>query len=361
MRPFGMSMTLLLFTGLLLAGCQPAQEKQEAVRPVKSTVVRVAPISEGASYSGEIRARYETPLGFRVAGKISARLVQVGDLVKAGQALARLDPQDLQLGVQAMRAQLDAAKADYEKAKSDLDRYAHLLDRKFISAAEFDQRRLSYDAARSRYEQAAAQYNLNANQASYSVLTADRDGVVTAVDAQLGQVVAAGQPVVRVARLDEKEVLVNVPESRVAELRDAKTLKISLWADPGKIYDGRLRELAPDSDPATRTYAARVSLLNADDSVRLGMTASVAVDQAVLATGVRLPLSAVFQRGAQALVWSIDEKTQRVRALPVKLGKYIGNDVTVLEGLRDGTRVVTAGATMLYDNQPVKVLQEVKS
>nr|WP_281397244.1 efflux RND transporter periplasmic adaptor subunit [Chitinivorax tropicus] len=324
-------------------------------------VVRLGTVNDGASYSGEVRARYETPLGFQVGGKISARLVQVGDLVKAGQVLARIDPQDLQLGVQAMRAQLAAAKADFDKAKSDLDRYAHLLERKFISPAEFDQRRLLFDAARSRYDQARAQFNINTNQASYSELKADKDGVVTGVDAQAGQVVAPGQPIIRVARLDEKEVRVSVPESRIDELKQAGNLAITLWAEPGKQYQGKLRELAPDADPATRTYAARVSVLNPDDAVRLGMTANVIIARADAVQGVRLPLSAIFQRGQQAMVWVVDDQSLKVKAQPVTVGKYIDNDIMVTGGLANGVRVVTAGATLLFENQPVKLLQEERS
>ncbi|WP_171013690.1 efflux RND transporter periplasmic adaptor subunit [Chitinivorax sp. B] len=352
---------VLIVAAVALSGCEQAQEKQEQVRPVKSMVVRVGAVNEGASYSGEVRARYETPLGFRVGGKISSRLVQVGDMVTAGQVLARLDPQDLQLGVQAMRAQLAAAKADFDKARSDLDRYAHLLERKFISPAEFDQRRLLFEAARSRYDQAHAQFNINTNQAGYSELTADKDGVVTGVDAQAGQVVAPGQSVIRVARLDEKEVRVSVPESRVDELKQADKLTITLWADPTKQYEGKLRELAPDADPTTRTYAARVSLLNPDESVRLGMTANVMVARAGSVQAVRLPLSAVFQRSKQPMVWVIDEKTMKVKAQPITIGKYIDNDITVTAGLQNGVRVVTAGVTLLFENQPVKLLQEERS
>lgn len=348
---------LAALTGTLLLGaCGDKQVQQAEIRPVKSQVVRLQLMASESSYSGEVRARYETRLAFRVGGKVTGRYVEVGQEVKAGQALARLDPQDLQLSVMAKRAQRDAAKADFDKAKADLDRYAHLLERKFISPAEFDQRRLAYEAARSRFEQAEAQLSFDANQAAYSSLVADHAGVVTSVDAEVGQVVAPGQSVVRVARLDEKDVLVNVPESRVEELRAVEHPKVVLWANPGKIYSGRLREIAPDADRLTRTYAAKVSIVDADDSVRLGMTANVLLGEVGRASGARLPLTALIQRGKQPQVWVVDPKTGKVHARPVKVGDYIDNDVMILAGLQDGARVVTAGASLLFEGQQVKVM-----
>ncbi len=358
---FSSRQPLVLWSALLLGvlalnGCERKQEVAAEIRPVKTQQVKLQPLASESSYSGEVRARYETRLAFRVGGKITARLVEVGQEVKAGQLLARLDPQDLQLSVMAKRAQRDAAKADFEKAKADLDRYAHLLERKFISPAEFDQRRLAFEAARSRYEQAEAQLSFDSNQAAYSALVADHNGVVTGVDAEVGQVVAPGQSVVRVARLDEKEVLVSVPESRVEELRGVQNLKVVLWANPGRIYSGRLREIAPDADRMTRTYAAKVSMLDADATVRLGMTANVLLGEVGKVSATRLPMSALIQRGKQPQVWVVDAKTSKVHAIPVKVGDYIENDVMVLSGLQEGARVVTAGAALLFEGQKVKLM-----
>lgn len=347
---------VLLLAMLAFAGCERKQEATTEVRPVKTQTVRLQPLASESSYSGEVRARYETRLAFRVGGKITSRLVEVGQEVKAGQLLARLDPQDLQLSVMAKRAQRDAAKADFEKAKADLDRYAHLLERKFISPAEFDQRRLAFEAARSRFEQAEAQLSFDSNQAAYSSLVADHNGVVTGVDAEVGQVVAPGQSVVRVARLDEKEVLVSVPESRVEELRGVLNPKVVLWANPGKIYTGRLREIAPDADRMTRTYAAKISMIDADASVRLGMTANVLLGEVGKISATRLPMSALIQRGKQAQVWMVDANSGKVHAVPVKVGDYIENDVMVLSGLQEGAQVVTAGASLLFEGQKVKLM-----
>lgn len=352
-----MRASLMLLAGAaLLAGCGEKQAPPAEIRPVKTQLVRLQAMASESSYSGEVRARYETRLAFRVGGKITGRYVEVGQEVKSGQALARLDPQDLQLSVMAKRAQRDAAKADFEKAKADLDRYAHLLERKFISPAEFDQRRLAYEAARSRFEQAEAQLSFDANQAAYSSLVADHAGVVTSVDAEVGQVVAPGQSVVRVARLDEKEVLVNVPESRVEELRAVEQPKVVLWANPGKVYRGRLREIAPDADRLTRTYAAKISIIDADNLVRLGMTANVLLGEVGKSSAARLPLSALIQRGKQPQVWVVDPKSGKVRTLAVKVGDYIDNDVMILSGLQNGMRVVTAGATLLFEGQQVKLM-----
>jgi multidrug efflux system membrane fusion protein len=212
---------------------------------------------QAANYTGDVRARYESALGFRVPGKLMARLVDVGAQVKQGELLARLDPEDQRLGAEAARQQLVAAKSDFQQAKADLQRYRDLYKKRFISAAEYDRRKWTYETAAARLEQATAQLELTRNQTEYTQLRADRDGVVTAIQAEVGQVVTAGQAVVTVARLDEKEVVVNVPENRLEELREVGEVDVTLWAAPGKTYNGRVREISPSADNVTRTYTVR--------------------------------------------------------------------------------------------------------
>lgn len=338
----------------LVAGCSKQQETYEEVRPVRTETVRGGMVSGDVLYSGEVRARKESRLGFRIGGKITGRFVEVGDRVKAGQTLLQLDGQDAQLNVSALQAQLSAAQVNASQAKLDFDRSKQLQAQNFVSQAEVDRRQTAWQAANAQLNQAQAQMKLAGNQASYTTLVADRAGVISSIDAEVGQVVSAGQPIVRLAGDGEKEVVISIPESRVDELRKADKLAISLWAMPEQQYQGKLRELAPDTDPITRTYAARVQITNADDHVRLGMTASVAA-----LTGsqkaVRLPLTAIFDQTGKPQVWVVDPKTSTVNLIPVKLAGIQDNRVVVTGGLGEGQQVVTAGVHLLHAGQKVRL------
>lgn len=342
---------ILLATGLF-AGCR---EEKQATAPVPSVLIQVAQPATGAGaagYTGEVRARHETDLAFRVGGKLTARLVDVGAAVKPGMLLAKLDPADLQLNVAAVRAQVSAAESDLALAKAEVDRYTALARDKFVSQSALDAKVTVQKAAAARLDQARAQLAVSGNQAGYGNLSSDRAGVVTAVLAEAGQVVAAGQPVLRVARPDEKEILIYVPEGRLAELKAAKTFTVSLWTREGAPLRGQLRELAPAADPATRTYAARIRLLDADASAQLGMTARVTLADAPADAGVRVPLSAVIDRGQGAEVWVVAEgKAQR---RPVKVVAYGETDARLASGVAAGEPVVAVGAHKLVAGQAVK-------
>src|SRR5574343_160169 len=241
---------LLLGASTLLTGCHAGDPPPLPVRTVLVQPAANAP--SGASiYTGEIRARHEVELAFRVSGKMAARLVDTGAEIKAGQPLARLDPNDLQLAASAARAQLQAAESDLTTARAEHERYAGLLAKKFVSQAAFDAKDNALNSALARQEQARAQNQITGNQAAYGTLVSEYPAVVTAVLADAGQVVGA------------------VPENRLAELRQARNIMISLWADPRMSVRGELRELAPAADPATRTYAARIRLLNPAKCPRL--------------------------------------------------------------------------------------------
>ena len=327
---------------LALAACKEQAPAHVDIRPVKTVVAQASSVALGANYSGEIRARHEVKLGFRVPGKIAQRLVEVGQAVKPGQALLRLDGTDAGLQIAATRSQYEQARLDHERAQQ-------LLSKGFVSQAEVDRRKSQLDALQ-------AQYRLVANQGGYTTLLADRAGVVTAIDAEVGQVVQAGQPVARLAQDGEREVVIAVPESRVSELKEAQQLKVTLWANAGKTYQGKLRELSPDTDPVTRTYAARVVLLDADEAVRLGMTANVSLAAAKSETAVRLPLTAIYDQQGQPQVWLVDSKTQTVSLHKVKLSGAMNDEVLVSGGLRGGELVVTAGVNLLHAGQRVKLL-----
>lgn len=315
--------------------------------------------SVGATYSGEIRARYESQLGFRTAGKIVARMVEVGSHVKRGQPLFQLDPTQETLQVAAAGAEADAARSRVAQARVDVKRTEQLLAQNFASQAELDQQRLALNQAEAQLRSAQARQQLNANMRGFTTLVADRDGVVSAINAEAGQVVSAGQTIATVAADGEREVSISIPESRVDELRKAPTLTITVWAQPDKSWTGKLRELAPDADSVTRTYSARISIQEAVPELRLGMTASVIAPDVDGSGVVRVPLTAIVDHDRGRQVWVVDPKTSRVIAREVKLGAAQNDSVIVVEGLAGGETVVTAGVHMLQPGQQVKVAETV--
>ncbi len=340
----------------LLAGCQRHEaEPVEDIRPVRTVVAGHSEGSIGVGYSGEIVARHESLLGFRTSGKVSARLVDVGSVVKRGQVLMRLSPEQEALQVAAASADVDAARSRVDQARVDLRRTEQLLTRQFASRDELDQHKLALDQAEAQLRAALARRAAQTNQQGYTALSTDRDGVVTAVTAEVGQVVAPGHPVVTVAADGEREVLISIPESRVDELSKARSLRVSVWAHPGRSWDGVLRELAPSTDSITRTYSARIAIRNPDPALlRLGMTATVAV-QGAEGVAIRLPLTAVLDRQGQRQIWVVDPKSSRVALRTVKLGTPQDDRVQVLDGLAIGETVVSAGVHMLQPGQRVKL------
>ena len=346
-----------LFLSMLIFGCAKQEQPAEGVRPARVVKVALGVQSHQANYSGEVRARFETALAFRVGGKIAKRHVEVGSVVKAGQVLAELDPQDLRLAEAANRAQLAAAQADFELAKRDLKRYTDLLEKKFISLADYERRKNLFDTAKARFAQIKAQHEVSANQAVYGRLRADDDGVIVSIEAEAGQVVAMGQPVMRLARPQQKEVVVSVPENRLAELRAAQDIRISLWAEPGKLYRGKVREISPAADPVTRTFTAKVTVLDAVPSMQLGMTANVLLGGGAATPGAELPLTALYQHSGGPAVWLVDPASGKVRLMPVQVGEYREKTFTVLSGLKDGDSVVSAGVHKLVPGQQVRVVQ----
>ena len=348
-----------MIASLTLAGCAREESAAEPLRAVN--VIRVSSNNESGqiAYSGEVKPRYETALGFRVAGKIVERRADIGDVVSAGVMLARLDPEDQKLNSQAVRSRLAAADAAYKQAKGDLERYTDLYEKRFISRAEFTRRRTEFDVTKAQLAQVRAELAVTENQADYTRLHADHAGVVTAVEAEVGQVVAAGQTVMRVARTAEKEIAISIPENKLGELKTATDITITLWANPDRKYMGKVREVSPVADPVTRTYAVRVDMADADKGVNLGMTANVYLQGIAQGDTVELPATALFQQGEDAVVWRVDTKTGRVSAVPVKVARYFQDKVAVTSGLADGDVVVRAGVHKLFDGETVRVLDEV--
>ena len=338
----------------ILAGCAKEAPKTQEIRPVRAVTIASADGTASSEFSGEVRSRVESRLGFRVGGKIVERKVDVGTPVRRGQVLMRLDPQDLQLAATQAGAALQAARTNRDLAQADLKRYTELRGQNFVSQAVLDARRAAYDAAQANYNAAQAAFRGQSNQAGYAALVSDIDGVVTAVEAEAGQVVAPGTPVVRVAKAGDKEVLIGVPEDRVDALRKADNVTVRLWAQPGVQIPGRIREVSPVADPATRTYAVRVSMPNASDSVKLGMTASVRFHERTQGSQVTLPLTALFQERGKTSVWVVENGA--VRQVPVVVAGASGNELLVASGLKPGQTVVTAGVHQLQPGQKVRIL-----
>jgi multidrug efflux system membrane fusion protein len=343
----------------VLASCSDEQPSVSVPRAVNVVEVSNAQQVSQVAYSGEILPRYETALAFRVPGKLVARLADIGDEVKASMILARLDPQDQKLNSQAVRSRLAAAQAAYKQATADVARYTDLYEQKFISRAEFDRRITQFEVTKAQFEQVLAELSVTENQAQYTQLRAGHAGVITAVEAEVGQVVAAGQTIVRIARTGEREVAISVPENKLSEMRVASDIRITLWADPQRVFAGKVREVSPIADSVTRTYAARISVLDADGTVSLGMTANVYLRETELMSAVELPATALFQQGESAAVWLVDAQSSQIRAVVVEVARYFEDKVSVTGGLKAGDIVVRAGVHKLFEGETVRVLDEV--
>lgn len=301
------------------------------------------------------RARREAALGFQVSGRVQKRLVEVGDPVKAGTPLFELDPADQSLSVKAAQADVDSTRAQLAQAQSEYTRYASLLKDNYVSRDDYERKRLALRSAEQSSRAALANYGLVSNQARYTTLHSSAAGVVTSISAESGQVVQAGQTVAKIAQDGERELMISIPESRVGELRSAETLTITLWAAPERRYTGRLRELAPDTDSVTRTYSARVTLVDADAQVSLGMTGTLLLSLPELPGNFRrVPLTALYDSDGTPKVWVVDSKSSRVTARPVTIARTQRNGVLVSGGLEDGDIVVTAGVNLLHEGQKVR-------
>jgi RND family efflux transporter MFP subunit len=320
-------------------------------------VQRVAFESNDTSreFVGVVRARYETDLGFRVAGKIVTRVINVGDRVRVGDVVARLDPEDLKLQVESAQAELTAATSSLTQAAADLERYTTLKGKGFASIADFDRKQAANDEAAGRLQRAKRALDLARNQLGYADLKADADGVITVTLAEPGQVVAIGQAVARLAHQGEKEAVVALPETWLGEARKA-TATVELWSERGRSFDAKLRELSPQADPMTRTYAARFTIAETDDTVAFGMTATVRLSRLADGRVVRLPLSAILNRGSGPLVYAVDRSGALVLR-PVSVASFTENAALVTAGLNDGDQVVTLGVQKLEAGLKVRAIE----
>jgi len=349
---------LILAASALVAGCTKPAPAPEPVRSVKVLTVGASTFESGHEFAGEVRPRVESRLGFRVAGKIVRRQAELGQRVKAGQVLAQLDAQDYQLAANAAQAQVAAATTNRDLAAADFKRYAALRDQNFISGAELERRETALKAAQAQLDQAKAQLASQGNQAGYATLVADVSGVITAVEAEPGQVVSAGTPVVRIAQDGPRDVVFSVPEDKVTAIRPGSDVKVRLWSAEGN-FSGKVREVAASADPVTRTYAVKVGL-DAAAQPPLGATAYVA-PQALSMAGaqvIKLPTSALRQEGKGTAVWVLDKASMTLRSQPVEIATADGNEAVIAAGLQPGMTVVSAGVHVLAPGQKVRIYQE---
>jgi multidrug efflux system membrane fusion protein len=348
----------LLMVPVLMA-CSPPPAQVEPVRAVRTLVLQTGETELQNEYAAEIRARTEARLSFRVGGKLVRRPVNVGDVVKAGQVLAQIDASDLKLGQDAARAAVSAADTQLALNEAEYRRYKELRDQGFISGLELERREASLKASRAQAEQARAQASVQGNQAGYAVLVADVSGVVTAVDAEPGAVLAAGTPVLRVAQDGPRDAVFSVSEDRLPALRallgKPGAVQMRPWGSDLKL-PATVREVAAAADPTTRTFLVKADIGRTD--LRLGQTATVLIDAPAVAGLFKLPLPAVFEQGGQSHVWVVDPAKSTVRAQPIAVVGAEGNLVLVGAGLANGLRVVTAGVHTLTPGQVVRLYAE---
>jgi multidrug efflux system membrane fusion protein len=334
------SLLAVAMATLFLAACSPPPAAPEAPKLVRTRIAAAAEGSNVRRYSGEVRGRYETALAFRIPGKLVKRLVDAGASVKAGQALARIDAADAAL-------QAGQAEAQRAQAEAELKRYRELRAKNFISQSALDARETAYKAA-------AAQAGLARNQSAYTTLSADRSGVIGAVLAESGQVVAAGQPVFRLVPDGDREVIVSIPESELAAFKVGDEARVELWSADGEPLQGRLREIAAVADPATRTYATRVSLPEAAPRLPVGLTASVVFVRNDAGAAITVPLSAIFQKDGKPAIWVVSkENAATLRAVSVL--RYTDSGALIGSGLEPGERYVEAGVHKLVAGETLRI------
>lgn len=338
-----------------LGGCnEVAAEKQAVSRPVLVTAVHYEANSPERSFVGTIKPRIESDLGFRVSGKVARRLVEVGQTVDVGQSLATLDEVDLKLQAEQAEAEFSAASGVLAQAAAAEQRAKDLRAKGWATDAQLDSARAAADEARARLNRAERSVELTKNSLSYATVVADSRGVVTATLVEPGQVVAAGQAAIRVARFGEKETVVAIPETLVGRARDG-VASVSLWSEPNRKYVAKLREIAPSADPATRTYLAKFSLPGAGDNVELGMTATLTLADPQTERVARLPLSALFDQGDKPSLYVVDGKGD-LALKPVQVKSYESNDVVITGGVEEGAKVVALGVQKLDPTQKVRVV-----
>ena len=346
----------------LMAACSKPVPPEEPIRAVKVMTVGVNTFESGYEFAGEVKAKVESRLGFRVGGKIIKRQAELGQRVEAGQVLAQLDPQDYKLAADAARAQLRTAGTNRDLAAADYKRYAELKEQNFISGAELERRDATFKAAQAQFEQAQSQLAVQGNQANYASLVADVSGIVTAVEAEPGQVVAAGTPVVRVAADGMRDVVFSVPEDKVTSIKPGMLVKVRGWAQEAQTAStvAQVREVSASADPTTRTYQVKLAL-DTKTPPPLGATVYVLPEGLGGLQGlpvIKLPTSALRQEGKSSAVWVLEKASMTIKSQVVQIVTADGNEAVIANGLLPGMLVVSAGVHVLSAGQKVTIYQD---
>ena len=346
---------LLAALAVALVGCNDTvAQKAEPARPVLVATVHYEAETPERSFVGTIKPRIESDLGFRVAGKVAKRLVEIGQTIDIGQSLATLDEVDLKLQAEQAQAELSAATGVLAQAAAAEQRAKDLRAKGWTTDAQLDQAKAAADEARARLNRAERSVDLTKNSLSYATLVADSRGVVTATLIEPGQVVASGQTAIRVARFGEKEAVVAIPETLVGRAKTG-VASVTLWSDANKKYTAKLREVAPSADPATRTYLAKFSLPRAGDDVSLGMTATLTLSDPETERVAKLPLSALYSQGGEPSLYIVNDASEVTRK-SVKVKGYESNYVVIAGGVEEGAKVVALGVQKLDPAQKVRVV-----
>ena len=349
----------LIISAAVLSACTEASAPVEPIRAVKVLTVGVGSFDAAYEFSGEVKPRVESKLGFRVAGKLIKRQAEVGQHVQAGQLLAQLDPQDYALAADAARAQVAAASTNRDLAAADYKRYKELKDQGFISGAELERRDTALKSGQAQLDVAQVQLKSQGNQTGYTQLKADVSGIVIAVTAEPGQVVTAGTSIVQIAQDGARDVVFSVPEDKVKQMKVGADVKVRVWAENRDLM-GKIREIAASADPVTRTFGIKVSLAGTD-APAIGATVYVAPVALAHAGAqvIKLPTSALKQDGKTSAVWVLDKTSMTVKSQPVQIATADGNEAVIASGLQPGQLVVSAGVHVLSPGQKVTIYQEI--
>jgi RND family efflux transporter MFP subunit len=336
---------------ILLSGCQAEQEEQSAPRPVWVMTITDTATPQSSRYTGEVKSRYESNIGFRINGKITSRAVNVGDLVKKGQLIAQLDPNDTRLNAQSASAEVQTAQANLALAQAELARRQQLYQQQFISKSALDSYETQVKTSAARLEQAKSQAAVSQHQTGYTQLLADRSGVIGMIQAEPGQVVSAGQTIAQIYDLQTLEILIAVPETVIDSLHvgDNASVTVEGLAHP---YQGRIREISPAANSQTRAFDLRIQLLDSDSKIKLGMTADVRFLHPTNTQTIMVPSTAVTQVADHATVWVIDAKQQAHRRR-VTTGKLSESGVEITSGLQANETIATIGVHTLTEGMHV--------
>ena len=342
---------LMIVTTLILTGCSKEEVAMEKIPIVKVQRASETNTNFESIFSGVVKGRYETNLAFQVGGQIMSRNVEVGNFVKAGDVLMTINPRDVVQQTNQAEAQVSSAKAQLDLATSNLNRYRELFKEGAIAASVLDQYQTSYDSALANYENVLAAAAQSQNALDYTNLVADFDGVISAINVESGQVVAAGQTVAVLVQTNELEVAVDIPESKISEIVLNQPVTVTFWAMSDSV-EGFVREIAPMADPSSRTFNVKIAIPTALDKIQLGMTASVMISDKIINKEIVLPLSSIYQTGDKTQVWIVSDDKVHLQDVTVK--NFDGNDVLV-EGLNNDDIVVTAGIHKLREGQRVRL------